>query len=124
MSLKHAQTHFHSAVCVCVHVQITHNGTGSPAGAPHGLTGSFNVQPTNKTGHDHRGKGCLKYVGKHHLQFAEKGEWFLKAGVDSPENVSSSPAAEMRNKTMIIGPTSHSPLFFYSINHPYSVFGI
>jgi hypothetical protein len=24
----------------------------------------------------------LQYVGQHHLQFAETGEWFLKAGVD------------------------------------------
>jgi hypothetical protein len=58
------------------------------------LTGSFNVKPTNKIGRDHRGKGRLNYVGKHHYQFAEKGEWFLKAGVDSPENVSSAPARD------------------------------
>jgi hypothetical protein len=65
--------------------QIIHNGgTGSPAGAPHGLTGSFYVQLTNKIGRDHRGKGRLNYVGEHHLQFAETGEGFLKAGVDSP----------------------------------------
>jgi hypothetical protein len=69
-------------------IQVIHNGTASQAGAPHGLTGSFEVLPTNKVGHDHRGKGRLNYVGEHHLQFAETGEWFLKAGVDSPENVS------------------------------------
>jgi hypothetical protein len=58
------------------------------AGNPHGLTGSFIVEPTDKTGDDFRAKGRLNYVGRHHLQFAETGEWFLKAGVDSPENVS------------------------------------
>jgi hypothetical protein len=68
----------------CVPVQIIHNGgTGSPAGNPHGWTGLFIVEPTNKIGRDHHGKGRLNYVGKHHLQFAERGEWFLKAGMDS-----------------------------------------
>jgi hypothetical protein len=57
-----------SCFCVCArHLQIIHDsGTGSPAGAPHSLTGSFNVQPTNKNGRDHRGKGRLTYVGEHH----------------------------------------------------------
>ena len=41
---------------------------------------------TDKTGRDHRGKGRLRYVGRHHLQFAN-GEYFLKAGADSPENL-------------------------------------
>ena len=51
-----------------------------------GETGSFNVVPTDKTGRDFRGKGLLKYVGKHHLQFAGTGEFFLKCGADAPEN--------------------------------------
>jgi Domain of unknown function (DUF5060) len=52
-----------------------------------GLTGAFVVLPTDKTGVDLRGKGLLRYVeGKHHLQFAGNGEWFLKVGADSPEN--------------------------------------
>jgi Domain of unknown function (DUF5060) len=52
-----------------------------------GATGSLVIQATNKSGRDLRGKGLLKYVeGKHHLQFAETGEWFLKVGADSPEN--------------------------------------
>jgi Domain of unknown function (DUF5060) len=50
-----------------------------------GESGTFMISPSDKSGRDHRGKGRLKYVGEHHLQFAE-GEWFLKAGVDSPEN--------------------------------------
>lgn len=50
-----------------------------------GLTGSFEIKPTDKTGRDFRGKGRLQYVGRHYLQFAENGEYFLKAGPDSPE---------------------------------------
>jgi len=48
--------------------------------------GSFEVESTDKTGRDHRGKGLLQYVERHHLRYAETGEWFLKAGPDSPEN--------------------------------------
>ncbi|MCX8155217.1 MAG: DUF5060 domain-containing protein [Verrucomicrobiae bacterium] len=61
-----------------------------PAGAPvigHGRTGSFDVAPTDKTGRDFRARGRLQYVGKHHLQFAGTGEYFLKAGADAPENL-------------------------------------
>jgi hypothetical protein len=65
---------------------VAQNGGGSSAGFFDGATGSFSIAPTNKTGRDHRGKGRLQYVGKHHLQFAENSEWFLKAGADSPEN--------------------------------------
>jgi Domain of unknown function (DUF5060) len=60
------------------------NGGGVPTSF-HGAKGSFAIAASNKTGRDHRGKGRLQYVGQHHLQFAE-GEWFLKTGVDSPEN--------------------------------------
>jgi Domain of unknown function (DUF5060) len=60
------------------------NEGGTPA-AFNGESGSFLISPSDKTGRDHRGKGRLRYVGEHHLQFGE-GEWFLKAGVDSPEN--------------------------------------
>ncbi len=50
-----------------------------------GIKGNFTIFPTDKTGQDFRSKGRLEYVGKHHLQFQENGEYFLKAGVDSPE---------------------------------------
>jgi hypothetical protein len=52
----------------------------------HGASGKLTIAPTDKTGRDLRGKGLLRYVGKHHLQFAETGEYFLKGGADSPEN--------------------------------------
>lgn len=52
-----------------------------------GLSGSFEVVETNKSGRDFRAKGRLNYVGKHHLQFEGTGEFFFKAGTDSPENL-------------------------------------
>lgn len=59
---------------------------GKPVKPVDGLNGSFDISETDKTGRDFRGKGRLKYVGKHHLQFAGTKEFFLKAGVDAPEN--------------------------------------
>jgi Domain of unknown function (DUF5060) len=55
--------------------------TGGTPTSFHGTSGSFDVATSNKSGRDNRGKGRLRYVGDHHLQFAE-GEWFLKAGAD------------------------------------------
>lgn len=53
-----------------------------------GAKGRFTVGPTDKDprGRDLRGKGMLRYVGGHYLQFADSGEYYLKAGADSPEN--------------------------------------
>jgi len=62
-------------------------GGGSSAGYCDGATGSFEIQPTDKTGRDHRGKGLLQYVGGRYLRFAETGEYFLKQGADAPENL-------------------------------------
>jgi hypothetical protein len=60
---------------------------GTSAGFFDGDSGSFSIAATDKTGIDFRGKGRLDYVGKHHLRFAETGEYFMKAGVDAPENL-------------------------------------
>lgn len=61
--------------------------TVSGAAAPgDGLTGTFTVSSSDKTGRDHRAKGLLRYVGARYLQFAGNGEFFIKAGADSPEN--------------------------------------
>lgn len=54
-------------------------------GPYNGISGSFEIYPTDKTGRDFRGKGRLEYVGKHHLLFRGNNEYFLKAGADSPE---------------------------------------
>jgi hypothetical protein len=52
-----------------------------------GLAGAFTVAPTDKSGRDFRARGRLEYVGRRYLQFAGSGEYFLKAGPDSPENL-------------------------------------
>lgn len=53
----------------------------------HEKTGSFNIAPTDKSGRDFRAKGRLQYVGGHYLRHAGTGEYFLKAGPDSPETL-------------------------------------
>jgi len=58
------------------------------AGTPNsfdGLTGSFTVDDTDKTGIDFRARGILRQVGEHYLQF-DSGEWFITTGTGSPEN--------------------------------------
>lgn len=60
---------------------------GSPVSGINGLSGAFDILPSDKVGRDLRGKGRLQYVGKHHLRFAETGEFFMKCGIDSPENL-------------------------------------
>ena len=60
---------------------------GTTAGFFDGQTGTFQISPSDKSGRDFRSKGRLQYVGKHHLRFAGTGKYFLKAGVDSPENL-------------------------------------
>ena len=52
-----------------------------------GIEGSFTIRPTDKKGRDFRAQGRLTYVGKHHLQFAGSGNYFLKAGADAPETL-------------------------------------
>lgn len=62
-------------------------GTGEALKPFDGVSGSFVVAQTDKTGRDFRAHGRLQYVGKHHLQFAGSKEYFLKAGPDSPETL-------------------------------------
>ena len=52
-----------------------------------GLSGTFEVAASDKKGRDLRGRGRLQYVGERYLRFAQSGEYFLKAGADSPENL-------------------------------------
>ncbi|PHN02763.1 DUF5060 domain-containing protein [Flavilitoribacter nigricans] len=60
---------------------------GISGGFMDGLRGQFTVADTDKRGRDLRGKGRLQFVHQTYLQFAETGEYFLKAGVDAPENL-------------------------------------
>ncbi len=63
------------------------DGTGAALKPFDGVSGSFKVAGTDKTGRDFRAHGRLQYVGKHYLQFAGSKQYFLKAGPDSPETL-------------------------------------
>lgn len=57
------------------------------AGFMDGERGNFNIGPNDKSGVDNRAKGRLQYVGEPYLKFAETGKYFIKLGVDAPENL-------------------------------------
>lgn len=59
---------------------------GEPLSPVDGISGTFEVSPSKKTGVDLRAHGLLQYVGEHYLRFAGTGEYFLKQGADAPEN--------------------------------------
>lgn len=59
---------------------------GSAVSGIDGLSGTFRVSNSNKSGRDNRAKGRLSYIGKRYLQYEESGEYFLKGGPDAPEN--------------------------------------
>lgn len=61
--------------------------SGQPV-APHdGKQGTINIERTDKSRPDFRALGRLRYVGGHYLRFAGTGDYFLKAGADSPETL-------------------------------------
>lgn len=60
---------------------------GEPVALLDGKSGELKVAPSDKSGRDLRGHGRLRYVGKHYLQFAGSGKYFLKAGADAPETL-------------------------------------
>ncbi|MEM9674079.1 MAG: malectin domain-containing carbohydrate-binding protein [Bacteroidota bacterium] len=64
----------------------TSASAGTANSTINGISGSLQIQNSNKSGRDFRAKGRLEYVGKHYLQFAETGEYFVKGGSDAPEN--------------------------------------
>lgn len=57
------------------------------AGYMDGTSGTFIISESDKTGIDNRAKGRLNYVGEPYLQYAETKEYFIKVGVDAPENL-------------------------------------
>jgi len=62
------------------------SSTGTPVEPYDGVTGSFSVRKSDKTGGDLRAKGKLRVVsGKRYLRF-DSGEYYMKHGADSPEN--------------------------------------
>ena len=52
-----------------------------------GRTGTFQVAASDKKYPDLRASGRLQYTGKHYLQSAGTGDYFLKLGADSPETL-------------------------------------
>lgn len=57
------------------------------AGFMDGQTGTFAITESDKTGKDNRAKGRLDYVGESYLKFSGSGKYFIKVGVDAPENL-------------------------------------
>ncbi len=51
-----------------------------------GATGAFSIAASDKQVPDLRARGLLQYVGKRYWQFAGDKTYWLKGGVDSPEN--------------------------------------
>jgi hypothetical protein len=58
-----------------------------PSAELDGAEGEFEVAESDKTEPDFRAHGHLEYVGERYLRFAGSGQYFLKAGVDSPETL-------------------------------------
>ena len=69
------------------HAAVDDAASSQPVASCDGVSGSFRVLETDKTGRDFRARGRLQYVGRHYLQFAGTGEYFLKAGPDAPESL-------------------------------------
>ncbi|GAA4814659.1 DUF5060 domain-containing protein [Litoribaculum gwangyangense] len=59
----------------------------SSAGFMDGQVGSFTIEESDKTGIDNRAKGKLQYVGESYLKFTDSQKYFIKLGVDAPENL-------------------------------------
>lgn len=49
--------------------------------------GQFTIKKSNKRYPDFRARGRLSYVDQPYLRFEETGEYFIKSGPDSPENL-------------------------------------
>jgi len=67
-------------------IAVSENKDAGTPVVPDGQTGSFKVEQASQDAPGFFSKGRLKYVNKHHLQFAGSREYFLKGGADSPEN--------------------------------------
>jgi Domain of unknown function (DUF5060)/Putative collagen-binding domain of a collagenase len=67
---------------------VAQNGGGNPAGFFDGAAGSFDISTSNVTDtNDFRTKGRLRSIlGSKYFQFTN-GEYFLKVGPDSPQNL-------------------------------------
>lgn len=64
----------------------TEDEAGSAIAPIDGDQGNFTIDMTDKSGKDFRSKGKLEYVGEHFMQWST-GEYFMKIGSNSPENL-------------------------------------
>ena len=64
-----------------------HYNDSESAGFSDGEKGIFSITESDKSGIDNRAKGRLEYVGEPYLKYAENGKYFIKVGVDAPENL-------------------------------------
>ncbi len=62
-------------------------GEGKAVGLLDGKSGKLEIAASDASGRDLRAHGRLQYVGKHYLQFAATGQYFLKVGADAPETL-------------------------------------
>jgi hypothetical protein len=68
-------------------VAIADSTRAGEPGTLDGLEGKFSVEPADAGAPGFLSQGRLQYVGKRYLRFAETGQYFLKNGADSPENL-------------------------------------
>jgi len=68
-------------------IAVDTNPEAGKAVAFDGENGKINVRSSLASLPNLKAKGRLNYVGKRYLQFQESGEYFLKGGADSPENL-------------------------------------
>jgi hypothetical protein len=68
-------------------VAIADATVGQPVAPFHGRTGSIQIASSDKRAPDFRALGRLKYAGRHYLQSAGSGTYFLKVGADAPETL-------------------------------------
>ncbi|MCU0362658.1 MAG: DUF5060 domain-containing protein [Bacteroidales bacterium] len=52
-----------------------------------GISGSLLITESDKSSPDLRAKGRIVYTGERYLKYSGSGEFFLKGGTDSPENL-------------------------------------
>ncbi len=68
-----------------VNAAVVENPTSLATLPSHGDNGEFTIAARDAAAPGFLSKGRLEYVGEHYLKFAD-GPYFIKSGVDSPEN--------------------------------------
>lgn len=69
-------------------IAIAEKSDGAESGGfMDGMEGSFQIADTDKTGVDNRAQGRLNYVREPYLKYEESQKYFIKVGVDAPENL-------------------------------------